>query len=140
MRAIVFLLLAAALFTVGLPFLGDASISVADLWVKDSVGYRIFWELRVPRLILTLSAGGALAVLGVAYQIIFHNPLAEPYIMGVSSAVILGCVVAESLLIGVGVWSFGPVALGAILGLVAIGGSALGGLVYRILDILGGGR
>lgn len=50
----------------------------------------IFWETRVPRVLLGLVVGGALAVSGLAFQAVLRNPLAEPYILGVSTGASLG--------------------------------------------------
>lgn len=77
------------------PFLGSESIQLSEIGLRESLSYRIFWELRLPRLLLTFSLGGLLALLGSIYQSLFKNPLCEPYILGVSSAVILGLITAE---------------------------------------------
>lgn len=50
----------------------------------------IFWQNRVPRTIVALVAGGALALSGVLFQAVLRNPLAEPYILGVSAGAALG--------------------------------------------------
>lgn len=50
----------------------------------------IIWRIRLPRIILAISAGLALAVSGAAYQGCFRNPLVEPYILGVSSGAACG--------------------------------------------------
>lgn len=50
----------------------------------------IVWDLRLPRIILAIIVGAMLALSGVAFQGILHNPLAEPYILGVSSGAALG--------------------------------------------------
>lgn len=50
----------------------------------------IVWKIRMPRLILALVSGMALAVSGAAYQGCFRNPLVEPYILGVSSGAACG--------------------------------------------------
>jgi len=81
------------------PFLGAESISPREIFLSDTTTYRIFWGLRVPRALLAFCSGGMLASLGAVYQILFHNPLAEPYVLGVSSAATLGIVVAEVLAI-----------------------------------------
>lgn len=52
--------------------------------LSNSVVY-IIWNLRLPRAILAIAAGGGLAVCGVAMQAITQNVLADPYILGVSS-------------------------------------------------------
>jgi len=50
----------------------------------------IVWDLRLPRVILAGLVGGGLAVIGVAMQALVRNPLAEPYILGVSSGASTG--------------------------------------------------
>lgn len=54
----------------------------------------IIWRIRLPRLILAITAGMALAVSGAAYQGCFCNPLVEPYILGVSSGAACGAALA----------------------------------------------
>ncbi len=88
-------LLLCVLLVAIIPFFGAESLSWKELLDPNSVGHRIFFELRVPRLCLTLLVGAVLAILGGTYQILFHNPLAEPYVLGISSAVTLGIGVAE---------------------------------------------
>ncbi len=50
----------------------------------------IIWQIRLPRVITALAAGGLLGAVGAAFQALFRNPLAEPYIIGVSSGAALG--------------------------------------------------
>lgn len=50
----------------------------------------IIWNVRLPRVILAFVTGGALALCGAAYQGIFKNPMADPFILGVSSGAALG--------------------------------------------------
>lgn len=57
----------------------------------------ILWQLRLPRVLLALLAGGGLAVAGVAFQTLFRNPLAEPYTLGVAGGAALGAVLALHL-------------------------------------------
>jgi iron complex transport system permease protein len=54
----------------------------------------IVWELRAPRVALALLVGAALAVCGGAYQGVFRNPLADPYLLGVAAGAGLGATVA----------------------------------------------
>lgn len=58
---------------------------------------QIFWYQRVPRVILALLAGGALAVVGAAFQVLFRNPLVEPYTIGMSGGSALGAFLAISM-------------------------------------------
>lgn len=79
------------------PFVGAHEVDLGDLAVGESVASRIVWQLRVPRLLLALLAGGALAVSGAAFQTLFGNPLAEPYTLGVAGGAALGAVLAQQL-------------------------------------------
>ncbi len=57
----------------------------------------ILFDIRLPRTILILLAGAALSGSGAAYQGLFRNPLADPYIIGVASGAGLGAVIAMGL-------------------------------------------
>lgn len=58
---------------------------------------RIFWSLRVPRVMLGFLAGAALSVGGLTFQALFRNALATPYTLGVSSGAALGATLAIRL-------------------------------------------
>src|SRR5918999_6418093 len=45
----------------------------------------ILWELRLPRVVLGALVGGPLAAAGAAYQGVFRNPLADPYLLGAAA-------------------------------------------------------
>ncbi len=60
----------------------------------------ILFDLRLPRILLAVSVGGALAVSGVIFQALLRNPLAEPYILGVSNGCAVGAILG--FLFGVG--------------------------------------
>jgi iron complex transport system permease protein len=87
-------------------------------------------ELRVPRVLLAFLVGGALSVTGAALQALLRNPLADPYLLGLSGGAGLGAVVAIAAGL---VWPW-AVPLAAFLG--ATGAIAL---VYR-LSVVGGRR
>src|SRR3989338_7720710 len=50
----------------------------------------IVWDLRFPRILLAIATGGALATSGTVLQVLLKNPLADPYILGISSAAAFG--------------------------------------------------
>lgn len=54
----------------------------------------IIWQIRLPRVLLAALVGGALALSGAAYQGIFRNPLADPYLLGVASGAGFGATLA----------------------------------------------
>lgn len=62
--------------------------------------YDIIWLLRMPRIILAICVGAGLSVCGVVMQAIVKNPLADPYILGISSGASLGATAA--VLLGIG--------------------------------------
>lgn len=81
----------------------------------------IIWSLRVPRVLLAMTAGAGLALAGVVMQASVQNPLAEPFILGIASGASVGATLA--ILIGTAAIPFGvPGAafLGAILATLAV--------------------
>jgi iron complex transport system permease protein len=86
--------------------LGAVPISVTDLVVdlgRIAIGradelpieYRlIVFDLRLPRILLGILVGAALSVAGASFQALLRNPLADPYVLGVSSGAALGSILA----------------------------------------------
>jgi iron complex transport system permease protein len=66
----------------------------AGLWRGDSEASAIVRDLRAPRVLLAFLVGGSLGVCGAALQAMIRNPLAEPYLLGLSSGAGLGAVIA----------------------------------------------
>ena len=56
--------------------------------------HAILWDIRLPRVAMGIVVGATLAVAGAAYQAVFRNPLADPYLLGVSSGAGLGVTLA----------------------------------------------
>lgn len=69
--------------------LGSSSLSVKDLFSTE-VGRNILLSFRLPKAIVAVICGIALATCGLQMQTLFRNPLADPYILGVSSGAGLG--------------------------------------------------
>ncbi len=65
--------------------------------LQDTVASRVFWQLRVPRVLMGLVAGAALSLAGSVYQTIFRNPLASPDLTGVASGASFGAACAMVL-------------------------------------------
>ncbi|WP_168582031.1 FecCD family ABC transporter permease [Gephyromycinifex aptenodytis] len=63
---------------------------------------QIFWELRLPRILLAALVGAGLSLAGVAIQGLVRNPIADPYVLGVSSGASIGA--AFVLLFGGPLW------------------------------------
>ena len=76
------------------PLLGSHAISLGEALRGEETAATILWQLRLPRVLLALAAGGALAVSGLGFQTLFRNPLAEPYTLGVAGGAALGAVLA----------------------------------------------
>src|SRR5580698_2285835 len=86
--------------------LGAVPISVTDLVLdlgRIAIGrvdelpteYRmIVFDLRLPRILLGILVGAALSVSGASFQALLRNPLADPYVLGVSSVAALGSILA----------------------------------------------
>jgi iron complex transport system permease protein len=111
--------------------LGSGAVSISPIQVLGIIGDHVgldtgveysstqdavLWSIRLPRVMLGVVVGAALAMAGVGFQGIFRNPLADPQLIGISSGAALGSVV-------------GVLALESILGLVA---GALGGVAGGI--------
>lgn len=62
----------------------------------------VVWFIRLPRIVLAIAVGMGLSICGVVMQAIVKNPLADPYILGISSGASLGATVA--IMLGVGVF------------------------------------
>lgn len=84
----------------------------------DPVYDAIVWDLRAPRVLLSLVVGAGLAVAGAAMQTLVRNPLADPYLLGVSAGAGVGAtaVIALGVLGSLGVWALSA---GALLGALA---------------------
>jgi iron complex transport system permease protein len=66
-------------------------IPLSTLWQPaDDAATRIFWQFRLPRVVMAFLAGAGLAAGGLAFQAVFRNPLAEPFTLGVASGAALG--------------------------------------------------
>lgn len=88
-------LLTAALFVADL-VIGSVNIPLRDVWAAlaggdcDPVTAKIVLDIRLTKAVVALLAGVALAVSGLLMQTLFRNPLAGPYVLGVSSGASLG--------------------------------------------------
>ena len=113
--------------------LGSAKISVSEVY--KVLGYKILgiksfseyatgpihdvvWIIRFPRVVLAIAIGMALSISGVVMQAIVKNPLADPYILGISSGASLGATFAIML-------GFGAVLGGQFVGVMAFIGALL---------------
>jgi iron complex transport system permease protein len=79
---------ALAAFAVSL-LVGSVTVGTEDLWhiltgTDRALAHTVVIELRLPRALTAFAAGGVLAIAGVLMQVLLRNPLADPYVMGVS--------------------------------------------------------
>jgi iron complex transport system permease protein len=115
MRPYLLTLLALAVALLLSIVIGSVFIPPAELWAAltgsgaNSTFDTILWDIRLPRTALIVLVGAALSGSGAAYQGLFRNPLADPYLIGVASGAGLGAVLAMSVQ-----WPYG------VLGLMAV--------------------
>jgi iron complex transport system permease protein len=80
---------------------GPVTLSLAELWDglrhAQAQSAPIVRELRLPRVVLAFLVGGSLALSGAALQALLRNPLADPYLLGLSGGAGLGAVLAIAL-------------------------------------------
>lgn len=127
---------------------GPADIAVGDVWaaVAAHLGWGhselsplrdgIVWDLRLPRTLLAAVCGAGLAVCGAVMQSLLRNPLADPFVLGVSSGASTGAVMVVVLGAGGGLVSVsGGAFLGAVVsfGLVLLLSHTLGGTTDRVV-------
>ncbi len=114
---------AAALALLASVTLGPAGIPLGELTQSD-----IVWNLRAPRAVLAFLVGGSLGVAGAGLQALVRNPLADPFLLGLSGGAGLGAVVALATHLS-GPWALPLAAFAGALGALA--------LVYR-MGLVGG--
>jgi iron complex transport system permease protein len=137
-------------------FLGSLSVGAADVPLAEVVrtltgggseaSRTLILELRLPRALLALLVGGGLAISGAVFQAVLRNPLAEPYILGVSGGAAVGAVLAVVLgLASVTIWAVpgasfvgGLVAIFIVLGIATAAGSALSPRVLILAGVVVG--
>lgn len=101
---------------------GELGVRTPEVWSESD--HSIVWLIRLPRVILGIFVGAALALSGVAIQALVRNPLADPYLLGISSGASTGA--AASILFG----------FGGGLGAIALTGSAFVGALLAIALVL----
>ncbi|MFW6346567.1 MAG: FecCD family ABC transporter permease [Halomonas sp.] len=121
------LLLAASLVALALSVsVGSVGVAPGELWAVltgdgEALPRTLILELRVPRSLSAFAVGGLLAVAGALMQVLLRNPLADPYVLGLSGGASMGALAA--MLTG--------------LGGLAISGSAFGGALASTLLVFG---
>ena len=75
-------------------FIGKVPLHISALLDFQSIDSTIFYQLRIPRVILAFLAGGILALSGLLFQTLFRNPLTTPFTLGISGGATLGAATA----------------------------------------------
>ena len=128
---LLFLLIILSILSFALAFsVGSMPVSFQQLFhafsdPKADVIHTIIWELRAPRAYIAFVTGGLLALAGVIMQVLLRNPLADPYILGVSGGASVAALVAMSIGL-TGVWVSGSAFTGAFISILLVFGLAHG--------------
>lgn len=106
--------------------LGSVHVSLAELWqvvLGESSGLNrtLVLDLRLPRTLAAFATGGLLAVAGALMQVLLRNPLADPYVLGLSGGAAVGALLA--MLAGMGT--------------LLVSGSAFAGAMLATLLVFG---
>ncbi len=110
--------------------IGSVDISIKQLlhalWAQDdSLVSSVVLELRLPRTVVGFMVGAMLALAGALMQVLLRNPLAEPYVLGVSGGASAAVLIA--MLSGLsGLWISGSAFLGAMISMLLVFGLAHG--------------
>lgn len=104
-----------------------------DAWLGGDPRWVIVLELRLPRALLGLVVGAGLGLTGAVLQGLLRNPLADPAVVGVSSAAALGAVAVLIFAGGMGAWGGFAGAMACAAGAMAL----LAALTWRTQDVVG---
>jgi iron complex transport system permease protein len=107
---------------------GSGTATLADLFSPSARGHAIVVGYRLPRVLLGAVAGAGLAGAGAAFQTVLRNPLADPYLLGVSGGAALGATLA----IAAGAGASAVLATLAVPGAAFAGGAAATALVWAL--------
>ena len=106
---------------------GSLDIGAVELWRAllslpgDATAQRVILELRLPRAVAAFAVGGLLALSGALLQVLLRNPLADPYVLGISGGA--ACAALLSMLAGLGLgFVRGNAFLGALLSMLLVFG------------------
>ena len=82
------------------PFYGQIPIELNNITNPTTMDYKLFWDIRLPRVLVAFFAGGILSLGGLIFQSVFKNPMSTPYTLGVATGSTLG--VAFAIVFGFG--------------------------------------
>ncbi|MED6332730.1 MAG: iron ABC transporter permease [Pseudomonadota bacterium] len=90
---------------------------------QDQLIHQVLWEIRIPRTLAAFTTGGLLALSGVIMQVLLRNPLADPYILGISGGSAVGAL--SAILLGLsGFWLNNAAFVGALFSVFLVFGIA----------------
>ncbi|MDP6095183.1 MAG: iron ABC transporter permease [Gammaproteobacteria bacterium] len=107
---------------------GSVDLGLSDLIAvlfgsPDNLQAQVLYEIRIPRTLAAFTTGGLLAISGVIMQVLLRNPLADPYILGISGGAAVGAL--SAILLGLGGWWVSNSAfLGALFSILIVFGLA----------------
>lgn len=107
---------------------GSVDIGIAEAMTSlvapnDSVNSQVLQEIRIPRTLAAFVTGGLLALSGAVMQVLLRNPLADPYILGISGGAAVGAL--SAILLGAGgLWLSHAAFAGSIVSIVLVFGIA----------------
>jgi len=87
--------------------------------IEDNIVY-IIWNIRLPRILVSLLIGGMLSIAGVTYQGILKNPMADPFILGISSGAALGATIGIVSKINFSILGLNFISIAAFIGAVSV--------------------
>lgn len=93
------------------PFVGAVTLDISEIFNTDSLTYKVFFELRLPRVLFAFLAGVILSLSGLLFQTLFRNALMTPYTLGISSGAVLGAGIAIKLGLGSLFFGIGAISL-----------------------------
>lgn len=86
--------------------IGSVRTTLPDIWKaltgqeEQTAIVRILWDIRLPRILAVVILGGALALAGYLLQTFFHNPIAGPFVLGISSGAKMAVALVMVFLMG----------------------------------------
>lgn len=95
-RPVLALALLLAIACIAAVSIGATSLSLSSILEGDETARAIFFRIRLPRVLLAAVVGATLAVAGVTFQTLLRNPLADPFILGVSGGAACGAAVSTA--------------------------------------------
>ena len=88
------LLLVSLLLLTAAPFFGQIDLPFGKLLQSGTMEHQVFFELRLPRVLLAFLVGGILSLGGLVFQVVFRNPMSTPFTLGVASGATLFTAIA----------------------------------------------